>query len=302
MILILGGSGYVGSFIVEYLDHCKIPYKAPSRVELDYYNPFELFDFIDSRFDFVINAAGYTGKPNVAACEKEKYECYRANVVLPEIISTATKTAGVHWGHISSGCLYNGHEKVFDETDPPNFSFESNNSSWYSGTKAHGERVITENCYVWRIRMPISIREGSRNYLDKILNYQQQVVAENSITWIEEFIANLPIFWEYDIEPGVYNMVNTGSITAPEVLAIAESHSYVNSPKWMSVDEFNKFVDVPRSNCVISNEKSINAGVKWTDVSKAVDLCFANRSQPNEIIDYRSLGLHWEQLSALLGG
>jgi len=112
----------------------------------------------------------------------------------------------------------------------------------------------------------------------------------------------LPIFWEYDIEPGVYNMVNTGSITAPEVLAIAESHSYVNSPKWMSVDEFNKFVDVPRSNCVISNEKSINAGVKWTDVSKAVDLCFANRSQPNEIIDYRSLGLHWEQLSALLGG
>ena len=302
MILVLGGSGYIGSFILEYLDQCKIPYVAPSRVELDYYHPFELFDFINGRCDFVINAAGYTGKPNVAACEEEKYECYRANVILPEIISIATKTADVNWGHISSGCLYDGYDKVFDETDAPNFSFETDNSSWYSGTKAHGEKVVKDNCYIWRIRMPFSIREGSRNYLDKLLAYDQQVVTQNSVTWVEEFVANLPLFWEFDIEPGVYNMVNTGPIAAPEVLAIAEKHGFVNSPKWMTIEEFNSFVDVPRSNCVISNEKSTEAGVQWTDVSAAVDRCFANRSDSNAIIDYRSLGLHWDQLSKELEG
>lgn len=303
MILVLGGSGYIGSSIVEYLDQCGISYNAPSRVELDYYNPFELFDAIDGKADFVVNAAGYTGKPNVSACEKEKYECYRANVILPEILHQVTKAAKINWGHISSGCVYTGYKAHYQETHVPNFTFETGNSSWYSGTKAHGERSAGNNCYIWRIRMPFSIRENSRNYLDKLLGYDKLVVAENSLTWVEEFVANLPLFWEYDVKPGVYNMVNADSITAPEVLAIAEKHSYVDSSKiWMSIGEFSKMVDVPRSNCVLSNEKSVEAGVQWTPVADAVEKCFANRSEPNAIIDYRKLGLHWEQLSAILEG
>ena len=172
MILVIGGSGYIGSSIVEYLDQCAIPYNAPSRVELDCYNPFELFDFIDSKFDFIINAAGYTGKPNVSACEKDKYECYRANVILPEVLHQVTSVAEIPWGHISSGCIFNGYKEQYQEDSIPNFVFETNNCSWYSGTKAHGERTAGSNSYIWRIRMPFSVRENPRNYIDKLLSYE----------------------------------------------------------------------------------------------------------------------------------
>ena len=39
--------------------------------------------------EFLINAAGYTGKPNVDACELHKADCLMGNAVLPGIIAQA---------------------------------------------------------------------------------------------------------------------------------------------------------------------------------------------------------------------
>jgi hypothetical protein len=60
------------------------------------------------RPEFLINAAGYTGKPNVDACELHKAECLLGNAVLPGIVAQACEEAGVPWGHVSSGCIYTG--------------------------------------------------------------------------------------------------------------------------------------------------------------------------------------------------
>ena len=74
--------------------------------------------------DFVINCAGYTGKPNVDACETNKGECRKGNIELPKVISNACALVGIPWGHVSSGCIYTGNRldgSGFTEEDPPNF-------------------------------------------------------------------------------------------------------------------------------------------------------------------------------------
>ncbi len=61
----------------------------------------------------------------------------------------------------------------FTENDSPNFSFRTNNCSFYSGTKALGEECLqdAENTYIWRLRIPFNHVDSPRNYLSKLLNY-----------------------------------------------------------------------------------------------------------------------------------
>ena len=56
----------------------------------------------------MINAAGFTGRPNVGACETAKYECLQGNAVLPGIIREVCEDLKIQWGHVSSGCIYSG--------------------------------------------------------------------------------------------------------------------------------------------------------------------------------------------------
>src|SRR6185312_2877349 len=124
--------------------------------------------------EFLINAAGYTGKPNVDACELHKSECLMGNAVLPGTIAQACADAGVPWGHVSSGCIYSGRNldgSAFKENDPPNFTFRTNHCSFYSGTKALGEEVLagTPNLFVWRLRIPFNEVDTPRNYLTKLM-------------------------------------------------------------------------------------------------------------------------------------
>ena len=58
--------------------------------------------------EFVINAAGYTGKPNVDACEIAQADTLAGNTLLPQTIAHACAAAGIPWGHVSSGCIFSG--------------------------------------------------------------------------------------------------------------------------------------------------------------------------------------------------
>ena len=105
---------------------------------------------------FLLNAAGFTGKPNVDACERDKSDCLFGNAVLPGRIREVCEEYRIPWGHVSSGCIYSGSRpdgEGWSEEDEPNFSFRSPPCSFYSGTKALGEEVLkdAENCFVWRL-------------------------------------------------------------------------------------------------------------------------------------------------------
>ena len=69
-IILLGGTGYIGQVFARELAARSLPFEAPSRARTDYTRFDVLTELLRrARPDFLINAAGYTGKPNVDACE-----------------------------------------------------------------------------------------------------------------------------------------------------------------------------------------------------------------------------------------
>jgi dTDP-4-dehydrorhamnose reductase len=279
MIYLLGGSGYVGQAYQALLTQKGIPFRNLRRAELDYTQVATLTAALrEDRPDFLINAAGYTGKPNVDACEDDKAECLFGNAVLPGRIAAACASAGVPWGHVSSGCIFTGSRpdgSGFTEDDTPNFSFRTNNCSFYSGTKALGEEALQDakNVYIWRLRIPFDHRDGPRNYLTKLLRYQRLLEAENSISQLHEFVAATFACWEKRIPFGTYNVTNPGHITTREVVSLIQE-SGVSDKTFDFFDDESEFMKIaaktPRSNCVMDSSKLAAAGITMTEVRAAI--------------------------------
>ncbi|MDR1280059.1 MAG: sugar nucleotide-binding protein [Opitutaceae bacterium] len=279
MIYLLGGSGYVGQAYQQLLATKGIPFKNLRRAELDYTDAATLTAALKAdRPDFLINAAGYTGKPNVDACELHKAECLFGNAVLPGRIAEACEAAGVPWGHVSSGCIYTDARadgSGFTEDDAPNFTFRQNNCSFYSGTKALGEEVLAgrPNVYIWRLRIPFDNINNPRNYLTKLMRYERLLEATNSISQLHEFAAATFACREKRIPFGTYNVTNSGHITTREVVGFIRESGVCPKEYRFFTDE-NEFMQIaaktPRSNCIMSSAKLAAAGIRMAPVRDAL--------------------------------
>ena len=285
MIIILGGSGYVGTEYQQLFRERGIDFINLARADLDYTDTYVLTRFLkDKRPEFLINAAGYTGKPNVDACETDKANCLFWNAVLPGRIAQACSKAGIPWGHVSSGCIYsasNLNGSGFSEKDEPNFTFRQNNCSWYSGTKALGEEVLAnyDNVYIWRLRIPFNNIDGPRNYITKLLRYEKLLDATNSISHLGEFVSSTFACWEKDVPFGIYNVTNPGQITTREIIALFQKHG-VSDKEFMFFQNESEFMQeaaaTPRSNCVMDSTKLASVGIEMTPVIECIQRCLAN--------------------------
>lgn len=279
MIYLLGGSGYVGQAYQALLTRQGIPFRNLRRADSDYADQAVLTELLRrEKPAFLINAAGYTGKPNVDACELHKAECLFGNAVLPGRIAAACAAAGVPWGHVSSGCIYSGARpdgSGFTETDTPNFTFRTNHCSFYSGTKALGEEVLAgqEDVYIWRLRIPFDHVESPRNYLTKLMRYQRLLEATNSISQLHEFCAATFACWQKRVPFGTYNITNPGQVTTHEVVALIKASGVCTKEYefFRNEDEFMaKAAKTPRSNCVMDSSKLASVGIKMTEVHEAI--------------------------------
>ena len=279
MIYLLGGSGYVGAAYQALLQRKGLAFRNIRRAEFDYTNQAALTELLRrEKPAFLINAAGYTGKPNVDACELHKADCVMGNAVLPGTIAAACTDAGVPWGHVSSGCIYTGARTTgagFTETDTPNFTFRTNNCSFYSGTKALGEEVLAgrTDVYIWRLRIPFNEVESPRNYLTKVMRYDTLLDAANSISQLDEFVAATFACWEKHVPFGIYNVTNPGHITTREVVALIQKSGVANKEFQFFADEaefMRTAAKTPRSNCVMDARKLAATGIKLTEVHEAV--------------------------------
>lgn len=285
MILLLGGSGYVGLAYQRLFTRLGLPFRNLARKELDYANPTLLANFLaDVRPEFLVNAAGFTGKPNVDACEDQKAATLFGNAVLPGNIRGACEKTGTPWGHVSSGCIYSGRRADgggFREDDFPNFSFRSGHCSFYSGTKALGEEVLAgaEALYVWRLRIPFNEVDSPRNYLSKLMRYDRLLEAENSISQLDEFVAATFACWQKRVPFGVYNVTNPGHVTTREVAAMIRKSGVCDKKFQFFTDEtefMQKAARTPRSNCVMDAAKLASVGVEMTEVHEAVETALRN--------------------------
>lgn len=280
MIYLLGGSGYVGHAYQALLARKGIAFRNLRRADVNYADRATLTELLRrEKPEFLINAAGYTGKPNVDACELHKSECLDGNAVLPGTIALACADAGVPWGHVSSGCIYTGARPDgagFTEIDTPNFSFRTNNCSFYSGTKALGEEVLADkpSVYVWRLRIPFNEVDNPRNYLTKLQRYATLLEATNSISQLEEFVAATFACWEKRVPFGTYNVTNPGQITTHEVVELIKKTGVSTKNFSFFKDEadfMSKAAKTPRSNCVMDSSKLAATGIRMTEVHAAVE-------------------------------
>ena len=284
MIALFGASGYIGQSFSKYFTENDIPFRAISRRDCDYYCPRELnflLQFLKPKF--LINCAGYTGKPNVDTCEDNKAECLAANVYLPHAISQACNEAGVPWGHVASGCIYQGDNggKGFKETDPPNFSFRHDNCSFYSGTKAMAEETMSADKnaswigYQWRPRIPFNSVPGQRNYITKLLTYDTLLDVRNSLSHLDQFTKACYYCLENDVPYGTYNMTNGGGITTREITEmILErfTNRAIKKFKFFKDEEdfMQRAAKTPRSSCVLDNSKALAVGIPLDPVEEAL--------------------------------
>lgn len=311
MIILLGASGYIGQAFATELARRGMAFRSVARKEIDYTRFDQLLDLLKTtRAEFLINAAGYTGKPNVDACESARAETLAGNTLLPLTIAHACSATDTPWGHVSSGCIYSGAKIIqggstrvesdltqpelralvdsepkairgFSESDIPNFTFRSPPCSFYSGTKALAEESISGlgKVYLWRLRIPFDEFDNSRNYLSKVQRYKKVYDNVNSISHRGDFVAACLDLWKVRAPFGTYNMTNPGFITTRQVVEMIKRTLL---PKrafefWSDDNEFYQLAaKAPRSNCVMDVRKLLGSGVKMRPVEEVLEHALKN--------------------------
>ena len=305
MILLLGSGGYVGKEFERVLIKRGLNFKPLRRESMDYTSRLHLKDYLVlNRPDFIINAAGFTGKPNVDACELQKGETEQGNVHFPAMLAEVCAELGIPWGHVSSGCIFSGClvekdgkwiteknmnqdyiRKIaltepnrlggYDESFLPNFSFNDGPCSYYSGTKALGEDRIkgVGEHYVWRLRIPFNEINNPRNYLTKIQNYAKVYDNLNSLSHLEDFVNACIDSWLKHIPYGTYNVTNPGFVSTRQVVDLIKKilKPHRDFAFWESDEEFYRLgAKALRSNCILDSSKLLRAGIAMRSVDEAI--------------------------------
>jgi len=262
-VLIIG-KGYVGTYLynklkevesvrVECVQSSEFDYTDPSLIEKKLYRgKYSSFP----RYDYVINCAGFTGRPNVDEGELKKDLCYKLNTYVPLNIANLCKIHNINYIHISSGCIYTGYQKAWTEDDEPNFGFYNEESSTYSKSK-HAFETACPQGLILRVRMPFCDSLHERNYLTKLKNYDRLVQYRNSKTYITElvkFIEKIVCEERQLKEKDIVNFVNDRPLVTSEVTELM-THYGIGNPNWEFIDIEKLNLKANRSNCTLSTEK-----------------------------------------------
>lgn len=256
---LLGSNGYIGSLFLKELRDRSIDIKIINR---DGSRKIESYEDID----FLINAAGYTGKPNVDECENNKQKCFNDNVDLVSFLCLNVKCPFLH---VSSGCIFEG-DRGFKEDDKPNFK-----GSYYSRTKILAEQVINNSrndCYIARLRIPFDENKSDRNYLIKLLKYKNLINEYNSISYLPDFINSCLFLILNKCEYGIYNITNPEKINSKQIIEIFNKNGLDLNPNFISTDELMLNCLAKRSNCTLDSYK-INKLYKMKNTFDAVEQC-----------------------------
>lgn len=288
MYSLILGKGFVGTHLAHHFRINNIEHEIYSQSELDYTDPDTLWKYLDTNnknIRYVINCSGYTGVPNVDACEDNKELCFNYNVRYPYNVVQLANQFNIPVIHIGSGCIYSGYDKAYTEEDTPNFGFYSDDSSYYSKCKhLFEEWVKGHNCYVLRIRIPFTADDSRKNYFSKLLKYDTLINETNSITSITDFNNFLTRFMERAPEYGAYNVVNPQPVKAEEVVWLLEQHGLKN-PNWKFIELKDLNTKANRSNCVLSTEKIAKLGLELPDTRDSLvrDIVQLARSEGKDV-------------------
>lgn len=261
---IVFGNGYIGNRLAALLPGAEI-------VATDIADREAIFTVLkERRPNVAVNCAGKTGRPNIDWCENHAITTMRSNAIGPVVLAEECTAAGIFMAHVGSGCVYEGDNggRGFSEEDPPNFG-----GSLYSLSKSLAERALMQFPVLQlRLRMPVDAVPGPRNLISKLVGYKRIISVPNSVSVLDDFLsATVRLIGVRRI--GIYNIVNTGSITQSEIL---DMYREIVDPAFvyetMTVDDLHWKTKARRSNCVLSTAKIEAEGISLPAVHVAVEM------------------------------
>jgi dTDP-4-dehydrorhamnose reductase len=270
-ILLLGGSGILGSEVLRHLISESFEYIAPTSTDLDIRGKEQLFKYVSGlKPSWIINCAAWT---NVDGAESSFQEARGINSIAVENLGTAAGLFGCKIIHISTDYVFDGESSTpYDESSPVN------PVNKYGASKLEGENallVVAPNSYV--IRTSWLYGASGKNFVKTIAgkaiqNEEARVVndqvgsptsARDLAVAIMSIVGNQP-------KPGIYNYSNSGSCSWFELAQriyerVGASPSLV-SP--ISSDSLKLLARRPRFS-LLSKEKWKSSGLaevpRWED-------------------------------------
>lgn len=254
MKIVVLGNGYIGSNLNRHLSRSH-QVSVIGRQDMDYHNIKVFSQYLKlSKPDIVIGAFGFTGRPNIDQAETRKQECWNLNVQVPLVVNRVCAEMNIPFIHVSSGCIYTGYEKTWNESDEPNFGM-FHESSFYSKTK-HAFEMVSSSLpgTILRIRMPFGEDLNERSLLTKLLKYDRLIDARNSKTSVVDLSdAVLQMIDGGMVDTKTrktYHMVNPEPLMTSDVVREMKSFG-ISNPNWSFVPIDQIPIVAPRSNCII---------------------------------------------------
>jgi len=278
-ILLFGGNGYIGSEFVNQLQsisNVKLIRLPSRRPDGSGYSFKELDGLIKKAKPFIlINCAAYVGGNSIINCEDHKDQTIQSNVIFPQMLGEICKERNITFGHVSSGCVFNGYPSGgYEEDDVRNMTFNTK-CSFYTGTKAMAEDCLNnvERKYIWRIRLPFDEINHPRNYLAKLIQFDRLVVSANSISNRKELVTACIECIMKSVPFGIYHVTNPGAIRTDEIVSMIRNILKIDKDfqYFESIEAFDKLSTIPRSNTILNMEKLGRAGIVMTPVHESVE-------------------------------
>jgi dTDP-4-dehydrorhamnose reductase len=281
MVLLFGATGYVGRAIAGAIRAAGLDAIAPTHRDLDLTSRDALSGWLRGipKPEFAINAVGFTGRPNIDGTEVEKWHTLRANTVVPGVLAEVLGAAGIRWGHVSSGCIFNGCHpdgSGFVESDEPAFAVSDPRAGWYARTKWMAEKLLdgVPGVVVWRLRIPFDSRDNERNYLTKLMRYERLLEVRNSISQLDEFASAAVASLRAGIPDGIYNATNPGSILTSEVAEALARHGICRK-RFEYFRDGGEFLSAPgrvfRASCILDPSKLAACGIRMAEVHESLE-------------------------------
>jgi dTDP-4-dehydrorhamnose reductase len=278
-VLIYGGkTGWIGQKLVSLFPEDEVVCgnaRLENRTDLEN-------EILEIMPDFIINAAGVTGRPNVDWCETHQTETIRSNIVGPLNLADISNSLGIHMTNLGTGCIYEYDEehpiggKGFTEQDPPNFA-----GSFYSKTKIYLNDMLESypNVLNLRLRMPISDDLHERSFITKISRYKKVINVPNSMTILHDLLPLIPQMVNRRLS-GHYNFVNPGTMSHNEILDLYREYidpefTYEN----FSIEEQNQILLSKRSNNCMDTTKLEEQFPDVADIRSSMRKLFERMSQ-----------------------
>jgi len=221
----------------------------------------------------VVNCAA---KTSLEYCEEHRQVAYAVNTLGPSNILQVCADEGIKFVQISSGCLFDGNDKVFDEESQPDPKV------WYTWTKKWADEFILEFGYedylILRPRQLISAVANPTNVITKFLSkdYIPAIDEANSITCVEDFSHMIDHLIAND-HVGVFNTCNSGTVS-PYDVAVGIKNILKPSLEVEKVDYEYLLSILPnrRVNTLLNVDKLIKTGYIPRPGADALDWCLRN--------------------------